>query len=376
MKEIIIYKNDSEYSSFPSIIITKKNEILVAFRVAGKFSVKSAKRDLVTHHDYDSTIKTISSNDGGFTWDRSTIKNIYDFDKNLGVNDPGLTLLSNDELLLRVCVLYVVPANKRSTLIGSIISHREEHNLIASIRGNLIFKSFDSGINWETLCFVEDSKIRPFCSRESIIELKDKTLLLSGYRGAPYMSDSSILLRSYDGGRNWGDESSILLDPNNFLGQHYATNYNETSILSLGEGHIIALARSDSTFYNDKKKYIPVGGVGELTFTESYDNGLSWYPPTPTGIFGQPAHLLLLNDGRILTTYGYRKKPYGIRAKISKNKGKSWSKEIIIKDDGLSWDLGYPSSIETNSKEILTVYYTHDSNGVRYIVGKHWRLND
>lgn len=375
MKEIIIYKNENEYSSFPSIIINQKGKILVAFRVAGTFSMISAKKDLVTHHDHDSTIKTIVSNDGGFTWDHTTANPVYDFEENIGVNDPGLTLLSDNHILLRVCVLNIAPVSKRAILEGQIISHREEHGLIATIRGNLVLKSSDFGKKWKKLCFIEDSNVEHFCSRESIIELKDKSLILCGYRGAPYTADKSILLRSYDGGINWGDESIVLSDPNSQLGQHYAINYNETSVLNLGQGHLISLARSDSSFYNDNNQYIPVGGVGKLTFTETYDNGLSWYPPKFTEIFGQPAHLLLLADGRILTTYGYRKKRYGIRARISENKGKSWGEEIIIKDDGFSWDLGYPCSVEIKPNEIFTVYYTHDSNGIRYIAGKHWRLN-
>ena len=375
MKNIIVYKNEQQYSSFPSIVKSNENQIMVAFRVAGKYSALAAKNNLVTHHDNDSMIQTIVSDDKGLTWDTENTKSVYQFENKQGVNDPGLTLLGDNTLLLRICVLNILPSKRRSELDGLIISHREEHGLISSIKGNLILKSKDFGQNWKKVCFIEDSNIKPFCSRESIIELQDKTLILSGYRGAPYTTDNAILLRSYDEGKSWGDESVIFSDSKGTLGQHYGTNYNETSLLNLGQGALVALGRSDNSFFNDQNEYMPVGGVGELTFSESHDNGLSWYPPKPTGLFGQPAHMIMLKDGRILSTYGYRKNPYGIRACVSQDRGKSWGKEKIIRNDGLSWDLGYPCSIELSSKEIFTVYYLHDEIGIRYIAGTHWRLD-
>ena len=47
--------------------------------------------------------------------------------------------------------------------------------------------------------------------------------------------------------------------------------------------------------------------------------GRTWSQPIKTAMWGFPAHLLELRDGRILCTYGYRRKPYGVRASISKD---------------------------------------------------------
>lgn len=67
--------------------------------------------------------------------------------------------------------------------------------------------------------------------------------------------------------------------------------------------------------------------------------------------------MIRLKDGRIVVTYGYRAKPYGIRAKISLDEGKTWEQEIHLRDDGLSADLGYPRTVQRPDGKIVTVYY-------------------
>ncbi|MCX7009129.1 MAG: exo-alpha-sialidase, partial [Kiritimatiellaeota bacterium] len=74
-------------------------------------------------------------------------------------------------------------------------------------------------------------------------------------------------------------------------------------------------------------------------------------------IGGNPPALVLLKDGRLALSYGYRKKPFGVRARISSEEGKSWGPEIILRDDGLTGDLGYPRSLARPDGKILTVYY-------------------
>ena len=74
--------------------------------------------------------------------------------------------------------------------------------------------------------------------------------------------------------------------------------------------------------------------------------------------WGFPPHLLTLSDGRLLCTYGYRRAPFGERACISDD-GVTWDRrrEIVLRDDADSGDLGYPATIEVDSGELITVYY-------------------
>ena len=55
--------------------------------------------------------------------------------------------------------------------------------------------------------------------------------------------------------------------------------------------------------------------------------------------------------------YGWRKAPYGIRGKHSRDHGRTWSDEFILTDDATNWDLGYPSTVELADGSLLSVWY-------------------
>ena len=79
---------------------------------------------------------------------------------------------------------------------------------------------------------------------------------------------------------------------------------------------------------------------------------------------GSPPHLVELDGGEVVTVYGYRKIPFGERARVSFDSGDTWSEEIVLSDDAPMGDLGYPSSV-TVGDDLLTVYYQRrreDSN--------------
>ncbi len=128
-----------------------------------------------------------------------------------------------------------------------------------------------------------------------------------------------------------------------------------------------------------------VGSVSpeEKVFTiyqsESTDGGKTFTTPhqllSQTG--GSPAHLLLLKDGRLLSVYGYREKPYGIRAMISKDGGESWETDLVLHADEVDGDIGYPATVELKNGNLLTVFYAHPEKGapceIRQII---WRLTE
>ena len=72
---------------------------------------------------------------------------------------------------------------------------------------------------------------------------------------------------------------------------------------------------------------------------------------------GFPPHLKVLKNGDVISTYGYRFDDMGIRARISKDGGDSWSEELNIVDSSGNPDLGYPSTVELDDGTYLTVYY-------------------
>jgi hypothetical protein len=365
----IVYRNPQFFSSFPSIVILNSGEIMVAFREAGEFSVKAAKEDAPSHHDNDSKCCLIFSKDGGNTFGDKLIALDFEY----GINDPGLTVLKSGEILLRTTAVQVKPSHLRKELEGTLMAHRPDLGTVSSCMGLTFQRSLDNGKTWTDPVFVEVDGDKDFISRDPAVELEDGALVLPVYKNSAVYAERAYMIRSFDQGQSWCDVSLIAEDARGEKSIFRGINYNEVSVLNLGKGRLLSMIRSDASF-REGEKYMAIGGVGELTMAFSDNAGYSWTNPQPTGIFGQPAHLLRLKNGKILCTYGYRKAPYGIRACLSTDDGASWdvSNEILIKEGCLFWDMGYPMSIQREDGSIVTVYYWNDEEKVRYIEAAIW----
>lgn len=270
----------------------------------------------------------------------------------------------------------------------------------------MIAWSNDLGDNWSVPRVVFDS---PNDDRDpALLQSADGTLILSGFRHGQWLSmpaysaaaayaragfdgDLSVMenfiMFSRDGGKSWSEPQVIpaftphgpvvhndkLLIPysetvdgrrqvNIYQGDPSsgswekigcagdipaggADSFDEANLLVLDNGEILCAIRN----HND----------GFMRLSRSSDGGKSWSGPEKTPVRGFPQHLLELSDGRILATYGYRYPPMGIRGCISRDGGKSWDidKELIIRADADSSDIGYPVSIELDDGRVMTIYY-------------------
>ena len=94
-------------------------------------------------------------------------------------------------------------------------------------------------------------------------------------------------------------------------------------------------------------------------------------------MWGYPAHILTLPDGRIVATYGYRRAPMGIRATLSDDGGKTWNTNatVVLRADGRGngSDLGYPISTLLEDGTIVTVYYFNDAENVTHVAATRWQ---
>lgn len=122
---------------------------------------------------------------------------------------------------------------------------------------------------------------------------------------------------------------------------------------------------------------------GSLFYCYSDDDGASWSIPQRTPLWGYPADLIVLRDGRLLATYGYRQDPLGIRLAVSEN-GLTWTTEQMtilreiplrsLKADGPNFasfsphpalatlnvgfrHIGYPSTAQLADGRLITVYH-------------------
>lgn len=118
--------------------------------------------------------------------------------------------------------------------------------------------------------------------------------------------------------------------------------------------------------------HIRVQKKGVFTTYQSIsdDMGYTFTPPTPLlGITGgAPAHLLYHSSGVVVSVYGYRETPYGMRVMFSDDNGERWDCDNVILDKEISNDLGYPCSVELPNSDILTVLYTHEGNNKHTVI--------
>jgi len=146
-------------------------------------------------------------------------------------------------------------------------------------------------------------------------------------------------------------------------------NVYEPHVVECTDGRLVGMIR-----------YQHVGGQGKLEHfsllqTDSADGGRTWTPARPIGVLGSPPHLLRHSSGTLVCVYGYRREPFGQRAIVSRDDGRTWSEPIVLRDDGPSSDLGYPASVELPSGELLTVYYQQAAAGENCgLLYTRWRL--
>lgn len=164
--------------------------------------------------------------------------------------------------------------------------------------------------------------------------------------------------RSTDGGKNWKFLSWIGPEPAGFC-------------------------IMPSTVRLDKRRLLTTIRVrdGERNWIDAYistDNGSSWRyfnrPAPDTGHHsGNPPSLIRLRDGRLSLIHGRRSEPFGMRAHLSSDEGRTWTAGIHLRDDGAAWDLGYPRSMQRSDGRVVAAYYFTDSIGPeRYIASTIW----
>lgn len=143
-------------------------------------------------------------------------------------------------------------------------------------------------------------------------------------------------------------------------------------LLALKDGRILASLR----FQRDAT------GVMWTDIFESPDGARTWSFLSRVCEWGAPGDIVEMADGRIVCVYGYRLAPSGIRARVSEDGARSWGDEIVLRDDGGSWDLGYPRVIEVAPGRLLSTYYMNNKDdptqlngGVRHIARTIFELD-
>ena len=127
--------------------------------------------------------------------------------------------------------------------------------------------------------------------------------------------------------------------------------------------------------------HIRVQGQGLFTVyqSESPDGGRTFTAPRPllADQGGSPPHLLKLRNGTLISTYGYRQPPYGIKVMVSRDRGHTWDTDHDLYINGVHHDLGYPASVELENGDILTVFYARQAaDAPAVILQTVWHIDE
>ena len=381
LEHIVVHKGMDYHCAFPETIRLQNGDLITAFRevpfapadpdhrgVGAEDIDMGPQHPQMAHHHRHPQSRTalVRSTDDGLTWDPASRIVIDASDGTQDLNLGTIAQVSSGELVFNNMRLFTNLSEAEADVMSS---QRRFHIPRSQPFGAMVFdslylqRSFDNGLTWsEPESFdVSSFSFYSHTGQTGVIELPDGSWLLP-FHGQCSLDEPErvFVARSSDRGRTWGQPSTVAYDPEGQRGFH------EPPMLKLPSGKLLVVTRS----HNVTRE----GGADYLYQTFSTDNGWTWQGLERTPIWGYPSHLLLLRSGRILCTYGYRQKPYGIRAVFSDDEGASWDmeNEIVIRADGANRDLGYPSSIQLDDGRILTSYYFPDIDGIRYIAGYIW----
>ncbi|MDW8308848.1 MAG: sialidase family protein, partial [Verrucomicrobiales bacterium] len=301
-----------------------------------------------------SQLVLVRSRDEGRTWTREPeFIHAHPFG---GLQDPCMVQLRDGMILCTTYGWALLPPDFAATLTNTL-----RHGAFGFL-GGAVLRSRDGGHSWEgpfrpphvpadTTVDVFGQPVAAY-NRGAMCEGRDGRLYWVVAANAslnPRRTETHLLV-SADQGRTWRYACPVATDPN--------VTFNETSLYETPRGDLVAFMRT--------------ANFGDHTvMARSRNRGASFEPWQDTGFLGHPHHALRLPDRRVLLVYGYRHKPFGIRARVLDPEctNATSAPEFVLRDDGGNVDLGYPWAVRLSGHRVLVVYYFNQADGPRYIAG-------
>jgi Neuraminidase (sialidase) len=338
-KQVVLFKKTGVYAPFPDLFKMADGTVVVTFDT----------RSVASHFEGTVGKKTFISKDGAVTWSQ--------VDKPL-IN-PILRVKDEKYVVPAAVGWHEVSLNEVSALEQQGAYVRKDQGKFYISQDIQLKTTSNGGKTWELKKFPRPpvATIMAYTMASYVNTSKGDKLMAFYGKEHSNAKDQVFLLRSHDTGLTWS--FSPMFPRNN----ERAIGFNETSLCEINPGVIVAALRSDP----DRS--------GNIFISESTDDGMTWSVPRDIGTWGYPSHLLKLDSKRLLITYGYRKAPMGIRARILNIDNLTpIGKEIVLRDDavGNGGNTGYPQSVLLGNGKVLTVYYLTSQDGITQIDGTVW----
>ncbi len=349
VKDIVVYSDTAFYSTFPSVVKLKNGALMVAFRRAPNRTIFGEKGN--NHVDHNSYLVSVTSKDGEHWTKAAELIYAHPFG---GSQDPCLLKLKDGTLL---CTSYGWTTVRADGVPNLQQPYFESGGYI--FLGGYVVRSADDGKTWQGPFYPPHIQPErhynalgqklPAYNRGALWEAKDGRILWIVAAHDSVKKTSDYLLASKDKGQTWEYISEVAKDAN--------ASFNEASVYETPKGDIIGFLRTANM-------------EDQAVIARSKDGGkiFSW---EQMGFQGHPLTATRLPDSRVLLVYGYRHKPYGIRARILNAECTDWktSVEFILRNDGGNTDIGYPWPVVLSENKVLVVYYFNKDNNNRYIAG-------
>jgi len=238
--------------------------------------------------------------------------------------------------------------------LDTVTQEEEERDL-----GAVVLISHDYGVTF-------DKTFRtPIMTPHGPIQLKDGSIFWIGevYGGTEDHSIQAYRLNPEDGSSEYlGRIVPPMIDGRQLY-------YHEPYVCELEDSTILCHIRTG-------------GNVVDYALCQSVsrDGGRTWSEPVPfrDDRVGAPAHILRHSSGALISVTGIRWNDCGVNAMISKDEGKTWDiGHEIYNNHGVSWDLGYPATVELKDGSLLTVFYAHPEEGApAVIMQQRWKIEE
>jgi hypothetical protein len=362
----VLYRRDDEFAAWPfycGLWLTADGSLVAGFK-----RVPTDYRD-IDHYNLvgkPGEIVVIRSRDGGRTWDDEDIVPVFDMsitreeDLPGGASDdwgglPPLDFTNRDTLVMGGGIPRMMSRDGARAWVR------------ASADGGRTWRPHRLLPNWDlpgvTMPGTSSYAVRP-----------DGVMLFGMHAWAPGGQNPLPVVYASQDGAEFGYLGQIVPDapPSPYWpgGKFASAKHIYPRLAVLADGRVLASLR----YERDPR------GLFWTEIHESLDGGRTWRWLSRVNDWGAPGDLVPLQDGRVLCIYGYRLAPRrGIRYRISEDQGRTWGTEMILRDDGATWDLGYPRAVEVEPGVVLTHYWMNlaepgsDRGGVRHIACTRFR---
>lgn len=355
----VVYRNDKKFASWVfvgGLWRTADGSLVLAFKCADANYADASD----IHHDNLAVLRgelvSLRSTDNGKSWDVGTMQKIFDL------------TLTPDEIAASGPQDYAaegpVDFSSRDVLV---VSGSTPASFSPTSKPWLRLSS-DGGRSWRRPILLPMTGLQSLSGQGSTMVRSDGMSLIALTSATPDGWTRRPLIYASPDGVQWNflcfmtpiDDDGQAVSEKTGSPRFGAHRYFYPRPLPLRSGRLIASMRAQRD---------PTGIMWTELF-DSQDGGRTWHFVSRVNDWGAPGDITELSDGRIVCVYGYRLAPFGVRCRVSEDGGRTWGSEIILRDDGGSWDLGYPRVIEVEPGKCLAAYYIHvngDPIGTRHI---------